>query len=173
MYSIITKNLHECKGVITKFNEVSEKQESSNIKFTDLEKIRIMFLAFSKILRDRILTNGQESFTDFQIKTIDKINFLVFIRSSMNIGFNQTTENNDDPMDIDNLNTLGSIGNNASNSIRSKYCHIYKTTGHTFDSCYYNKLTERNRKNNKKNNKNNKNKKGNLKKKIKIKKKIK
>jgi len=105
-----------------------------------------MFLAFPKILSGRIHSNGKESISVFQNKAIDGINFLAFIRGSMNISFNQTTENNDDPADIDNLNTLSSIGRNASNSIRPKYFHICKTTRNTTDSYYYNKLTERNRK---------------------------
>jgi len=66
MYSIKAKNLHECKGVINGLNEIFEKLESSNIKLTDLEKIRIMFLAFPKFLRDHIQTNGKEVLPNFR-----------------------------------------------------------------------------------------------------------
>jgi len=125
-----------------------------------------LYLSFPSIIQVLAFPRENQILEDFLKEVQHVITFKLYTINANNGNSHNQSSTNDDLMDIDNLNTLNTIVKNTSNSIWPKYCHICKTTGHTTDSCYYNKLTERNRKNNKnkKNNKNNKNKKGNPKK---------
>jgi len=158
MNTMKAKTLYECKGVITELNEIFEKLAESNVKLSDLEKIRIFYLAFPKVLREQIHPTGEEKVEQFLEEVLKIINFQVYIRSTVNIGYKQISDDKEDLMEIDDINGIDSVEKEASNLSRNKYCHICKTNSHTTDSCRHNNLTKKNKKHtdNKRNNNNRK-----------------
>ncbi|ORX50269.1 hypothetical protein BCR36DRAFT_326810, partial [Piromyces finnis] len=102
MYSLKATDLSECKDVINQIKEIFDIMSRSNANLGDWEKIRVLYLSFPKTLRNYIHPDGTETVEDFLNQAINKINFLIYLNSS--IDYNRSINANDDLMDIDFIN---------------------------------------------------------------------
>ncbi|OUM59001.1 hypothetical protein PIROE2DRAFT_64053 [Piromyces sp. E2] len=123
--------------------------DKNNIQLGSWEKIRVLYLAFPKNLREQIHPDGNESVEDFLKESINKINFQIYLHS--NIDFDRNTKNNDDFMDLDNIETNGkykhtSKPNNVPSPIPN-YCYICRIFGHSTEKCTYNTYKKSNKNN--------------------------
>jgi len=148
LYSLRAKDLSDCKDTINQIKEIFEIMEGNNATLGEWEKIRILYLSFPKNLRDQIHPDGTENVDDFIKEALNKINFQIYLHST--IDYNKNIISNNDFMDIDYINHADSnekdisyISKFKNNSKqKSNYCHICKVTGHSTDNCKYNSLTK-------------------------------
>ncbi|ORX42078.1 hypothetical protein BCR36DRAFT_338039, partial [Piromyces finnis] len=137
MYSLKATDLSECKDVINQIKEIFDIISRSNANLGDWEKIRVLYLSFPKTLRNYIHPDGTETVEDFLNQAINKINFLIYLNSS--IDYNRSINANDDLMDIDFINRsekdISYISKNKNKNYKPKFCHIceYSDTELSFD----------------------------------------
>ena len=67
-----------------------------------MEKNRILYLSFPKSLRDQIHPDGTENVDEFLKEALNKINFQIYLHST--IDYNKNITSNEDFMDIDLIN---------------------------------------------------------------------
>ena len=84
LYSFKAKNLSDFKNIINQIKEIFEFMKKDNILLGTWENIRVLYLSYSKILKDLINPSGTETVDSFLEKYIKKINFQIFLQSAIN-----------------------------------------------------------------------------------------
>ena len=151
LYSFKAKDLSDCKDVINQINEIFNVMDKSNIKLGTWEKIRILYLSYPKALRDLVHPDGTETLKDFLEDSTNKINFHIYLHSTIN--FDRSTKGDEDFMDIDNVEPCRFKNNKRKPSPEPNYCYLCKVFGHNTDDCKFNLINKNKINSNKTNNK--------------------